>query len=66
MSDQPWGVDANNPLDEGGEPTAVADGNLADQKAGADPTAQDGTRSPGTVSDRVISYFRLGKAHLFG
>jgi hypothetical protein len=23
MSDQPWGVDANNPLNEGSEPTAV-------------------------------------------
>ena len=43
MSDQPWGVDANNPLDEGSEPTAVPDANIAEQKAGDDPTAQDGT-----------------------
>ena len=43
MSEQPWGVDANNPLNEGSEPTAVGDGNIADQRAAEDPTAQDGT-----------------------
>jgi hypothetical protein len=43
MSDQPWGVDADNPLNEGSEPTAVADGNIGEQRAGQDPTAQDGT-----------------------
>jgi hypothetical protein len=43
MSEQPWGVDADNPLDEGSEPTAVGDSNLADQRAAEDPTAQDGT-----------------------
>jgi hypothetical protein len=43
MTDQPWGVDANNPLDEGSEPTAVGDGNLAEQRAAEDPTASDGT-----------------------
>jgi hypothetical protein len=43
MSEQPWGVDTNNPVDEGSEPTAVGDGNIADQKAGDDPTARDGS-----------------------
>jgi hypothetical protein len=43
MSEQPWGVDANNPLDEGSEPTAVGDGNIGEQRAGEDPTAWDGT-----------------------
>jgi hypothetical protein len=43
MTDQPWGVDANNPLDEGSEPAAVGDSNLADQRAAEDPTARDGT-----------------------
>ena len=43
MSDQPWGVDANNPLNEGSEPTAVPDGSIGEQKAGEDPTARDGT-----------------------
>ncbi len=43
MTDQPWGVDANNPLNEGSEPTAVPEGNIAEQRAAEDPTAQDGT-----------------------
>src|SRR4051794_10052280 len=42
MTDQPWGVDADNPLDEGSEPTAVGDGNLGDQRAGDDPAVRDG------------------------
>ena len=40
MTDQPWGVDGNNPLDEGSEPTAVGESNLADQRAAEDPTAR--------------------------
>jgi hypothetical protein len=54
MTDQPWGVDANNPLDEGSEPTAVPASNLAEQRASEDPTAQDGTdvRPP----DRPLAY----------
>jgi hypothetical protein len=49
MTEQPWGVDANNPLDEGGEPTTVPGGSIGEQRAGDDPTAQDGTdvRPPG-------------------
>jgi hypothetical protein len=43
MTDEPWGTDENNPLGEGSEPTAVGDGNLAEQRAAQDPTAQDGT-----------------------
>jgi hypothetical protein len=43
MSDQPWGAHANDPLDEGSEPTAAGTGDLADRKAAQDPTAQDGT-----------------------
>jgi len=43
MSEQPWGVDENNPLDEGSEPTAAGCGHLAEQRAAEDPTAQDGT-----------------------
>jgi hypothetical protein len=43
MSEQPWGVDADNPLDEGSEPTAVPGGSLGEQRAGEDPTARDGT-----------------------
>ncbi|MEV4639903.1 hypothetical protein AB0J80_21405 [Actinoplanes sp. NPDC049548] len=54
MSEQPWGIDADNPLDEGSEPTAVGDGSIAEQRAAQDPTAQDGTdvRPP----DRPIAY----------
>jgi hypothetical protein len=49
MTEQPWGVDANNPLDEGSEPTAVPGGSIGEQRAGDDPTARDGTdvRPPG-------------------
>jgi hypothetical protein len=43
MSDQPWGVDADNPVNEGSEPTAVGGGSIGEQRAGDDPTAQDGT-----------------------
>jgi hypothetical protein len=43
MTDQPWGVDANNPLDEGSEPAAVGDSTIAEQRAAQDPSAQDGT-----------------------
>ena len=47
MSEQPWGVDANNPLDEGSEPTAEGTANLGEQRAGQDETAQDATRVRG-------------------
>jgi hypothetical protein len=43
MTDQPWGVDANNPLDEGSEPAAVGDSTIAEQRAAQDPSARDGT-----------------------
>jgi hypothetical protein len=33
MSDQPWGVNGNNPLDEGSEPTAVGAGDVGERKA---------------------------------
>src|SRR3954451_23194776 len=54
MSEQPWGVDANNPLNEGSEPTAVGDGSIGEQRAGQDPTARDGTdvRPP----DKPLAY----------
>jgi hypothetical protein len=47
MSEQPWGVDADNPLDEGSEPTAVGTANLADRRAGEDPTASGETAVQG-------------------
>jgi hypothetical protein len=43
MSDQPWGVGENNPLNEGSEPTAAGTGDIAERKAALDPTARDGT-----------------------
>ena len=54
MSEQPWGVDEDNPAGEGSETTAVGRGDIADRRAGDDPTAWDGTdvRRP----DRPLSY----------
>jgi hypothetical protein len=43
MSDQPWGISEDNPQNEGSDTTAVGPGNLAEQRAAEDPTAQDGT-----------------------
>jgi hypothetical protein len=43
MSEQAWGVDQNNPWDEGSEPTAVGGGSIGERRAGDDPTADDGT-----------------------
>jgi hypothetical protein len=54
MTDEPFGVDDNNPLDEGSEPTAVGDSNLADQRAAADPTAQGSTDTRG--KDGPLAY----------
>lgn len=54
MSDQPWGVGADNPMDEGSEPTAVGAGNLADERAAEDPTAQDGTDV--RTKDKPLAY----------
>jgi hypothetical protein len=54
MTDQPWGVDENNPLNEGSEPTAVPGGNLGEQRAGEDPTAQDGTDV--RTKDKPLAY----------
>ncbi|HET6529395.1 MAG TPA: hypothetical protein VFH03_02075 [Actinoplanes sp.] len=54
MSEQPWGVDANNPMDEGSEPTAVRTANIGEQKAGEDPTAQDGTDV--RTKDKPLAY----------
>jgi hypothetical protein len=42
MTEQPWGVDANNPLDQGVEP-AVPAGSVGEQRAAEDRTARDGT-----------------------
>ena len=47
MSAQPRGVDADNPLDEGSEPTAVGTADLGEQRAAADPTAWDATGARG-------------------
>ncbi len=54
MSDQPWGVDANNPMNEGSEPTAEGVPNIGEQKAGEDPTAQDGTDV--RTKDKPLAY----------
>jgi len=54
MTDQPWGVDADNPMDEGSEPTAVGNANIGEQKAGEDPTAQDGTDV--RTNDKPLAY----------
>jgi hypothetical protein len=54
MTDQPWGVDADNPLDEGSEPTAVPDGSIAEQRAAEDPTARDGTDV--RTKDKPLAY----------
>jgi hypothetical protein len=54
MTDQSFGIDANNPMDEGSEPAAVGDSNIAEQKAAADPTAQDGTDV--RTNDKPLSY----------
>ncbi|GIF14967.1 hypothetical protein [Actinoplanes teichomyceticus] len=47
MSEQPWGVDAGDPLDEGSEPTAEGTADLGERRAGADPTAWDASRAQG-------------------
>jgi hypothetical protein len=54
MTDQPWGVDANNPLNEGSEPTAVPGGNIGEQRAGDDPTADD--RTDVRTKDKPLAY----------
>jgi hypothetical protein len=43
MGDQPWAGDGNSPLDEGGQSTTESTSDVADRKAGQDPTARDGT-----------------------
>jgi hypothetical protein len=42
MSEQPWGVGADNPLGEGSEQTAVPEGNRGEQRSGEDPAVRDG------------------------
>jgi hypothetical protein len=54
MTDQAWGVDENSPLNEGSEPTAVGVGSIGEQRAGDDPTAQDGTDV--RTKDKPLSY----------
>lgn len=54
MSEQPWGVDANNPLDEGSEPTAVPDSDIAERRAAEHPTAGAGNDLGDT--DHPLSY----------
>jgi len=54
MSEQPWGVSEDNPLNEGSENTAVGGGDIADRRAAADPTAQDGTDI--RPNDRLPAY----------
>ncbi len=56
MTDQPWGVGQDAPLNEGSEDTAVGPGNLADQRAAEDETAQDGTRTGGGKDDDELAY----------
>jgi hypothetical protein len=54
MTDGPWGVGDDAPLNEGSEDTAVPAGSVGEQKAAEHPTAQDGTdvRS----DDKPLSY----------
>ncbi|WP_250000867.1 hypothetical protein [Actinoplanes sp. M2I2] len=33
MSEQPWGVGADSPMNEGSEPTAVGDGSIGERRA---------------------------------
>ena len=54
MAEQPWGVDANNPMDEGSEPTAVGTGSVGEQKAGEDPAVRDGGEVRGP--DKPLAY----------
>ena len=54
MSDQPWGVGADNPMNEGSEPTAAGAGDIAERKAAEDPTAQDGTDV--RTKDKPLAY----------
>jgi hypothetical protein len=54
MSEQPWGVGGNNPLNEGSEPTAVGPGDIGERKAAQDPTAQDGTDV--RTKDKPLAY----------
>ena len=53
MSEQPWGIDADNPMDEGSEPTAVPDGGIGEQRAGEHPTAQG---EPASGPDKPLAY----------
>ncbi|MCU7723861.1 hypothetical protein ODJ79_09060 [Actinoplanes sp. KI2] len=43
MSEQPWGMDEDNPAGEGSEPTVASEGGIAERRAADDPTAWDGT-----------------------
>ncbi len=43
MSDQPWGVGADAPLNEGSEDTAVGPGQIAEDRAARHETARDAT-----------------------
>src|SRR3954464_11551712 len=54
MSEQPWGVDADNPLGEGSEPTAVPEGNRGEQRAGEDPAVRNGGDVEAT--DKPLAY----------
>jgi hypothetical protein len=54
MSEQPWGVDADNPLGEGSEPTAVPEGNRGEQRAGEDAAVRDGGDVRAT--DKPLAY----------
>ena len=51
MSDQPWGVGENAPLNEGSEETAVGPGSVGERKAAEDETARDGTRTGGGADE---------------
>jgi hypothetical protein len=44
MSDQPWGVGEDSPMNEGSDDTAVPPGRLGERRAGGDtgPDAGDG------------------------
>jgi hypothetical protein len=52
MSDQPWTVGPDAPLNEGDKETAVGPGNIADRRAAEHETAQDATRT-GDEPDRL-------------
>jgi hypothetical protein len=54
MTDAPWGVGDDSPLNEGSEATAVPSGTVGEQRAAEHPTARDGTDLRGR--DKPLAY----------